>query len=33
MSFVLANGETHDWLFITPDTLHYWPQIDRELGL
>ena len=33
ISFVLANGETHDWLFITPDTLHYWPQIDQELGI
>jgi triacylglycerol lipase len=32
ISFVLANGETHDWLFVTPDTLHYWPQIDQELG-
>ena len=30
---VLANGETHDWLFVTPDTLHYWPQIDQELGI
>jgi triacylglycerol lipase len=33
ISFVLANGETHDWLFVTPDTLHYWPQIDQELGI
>jgi triacylglycerol lipase len=33
ISFVLANGEAHDWLFITPDTLHYWPQIDQELGI
>jgi triacylglycerol lipase len=33
ISFVLANGETHDWLIVTPDTLHYWPQIDQELGI
>jgi triacylglycerol lipase len=33
ISFVLANGETHDWIPITPDGLHYWPQIDRELGI
>src|SRR5262249_5940407 len=32
MSFVLANGETHDWLFVTPDTVRYWPQIYQELG-
>ena len=32
ISFVLANGETHDWLIVTPDTLHYWPQIRQELG-
>ena len=32
ISFVLANGETHDWILITPDGLHYWPQIDQELG-
>jgi triacylglycerol lipase len=31
ISFVLANGETHDWLFITPDAWNYWPQIDQEL--
>jgi triacylglycerol lipase len=33
ISFVLANGETHDWILITPDGLHYWPQIDQELGI
>jgi triacylglycerol lipase len=33
MSFVYANGETHDWLMVTPDTVHYWPQIDQELGI
>jgi triacylglycerol lipase len=32
ISFVLANGETHDWLLVAPDTLRYWPQIDQELG-
>ncbi|OBI14985.1 lipase [Mycobacterium sp. E2327] len=32
ISFVLAAGETHDWAFITPDALQYWPQIYRELG-
>jgi triacylglycerol lipase len=33
ISFVLANGETHDWMFITPDGLNYWPQIYQELGI
>lgn len=33
ISFVYATGETHDWIPITTDGLHYWPQIDRELGL
>ena len=33
ISFVLANGEIHDWILITPDGLHYWPQIDQELGI
>jgi triacylglycerol lipase len=33
ISFVLATGETHDWIFITPDGLHHWPQIDQELGI
>ena len=33
ISFVLAAGETHDWIFITPDGLHYWPQIYQELGV
>ena len=32
-SFVLANGEIHDWIILTPDGPQYWPQIDRELGL
>lgn len=33
ISFALVNGEIHDWLFITPDGVHYWPQIDQELGI
>jgi len=32
-SFVLANGEIHDWILLTPDGPQYWPQIDRELDL
>jgi triacylglycerol lipase len=32
ISFVLATGETHDWITVTPDGLHYWPQIRQELG-
>ncbi len=32
ISFALVNGEIHDWIFLTPDGLHYWPQIDQELG-
>jgi triacylglycerol lipase len=31
ISFVLANGEMHDWLFLSPD-VHYWPQVHQELG-
>ena len=31
ISFVLAKGETHDGILITPDGIRYWPQIDREL--
>jgi triacylglycerol lipase len=33
ISFVLAAGETHDWLLVTPDGWNYWPQIDQELGI
>jgi triacylglycerol lipase len=33
ISFVLATGESHDWAFITPDALYYWPQIKQELGI
>jgi triacylglycerol lipase len=32
ISFALVNGEIHDWIFLTPDGSHYWPQIDQELG-
>ena len=32
ISFVLANGEIHDWILLTPWGLQYWPQIDQELG-
>jgi triacylglycerol lipase len=33
INFALVNGEIHDWIFLSPDGLNYWPQIDRELGL
>ncbi|SON62739.1 Triacylglycerol lipase [Mycobacterium simulans] len=33
MSFVLANGQIHDWLILTPDGLRYWPQINQQLGI
>ncbi len=33
ISLALVNGEIHDWIFLSPDGLHYWPQIDHELGL
>lgn len=33
ISFVLANGEIHDWIILTVDGPQYWPQIDRELGI
>jgi len=32
-SFVLANGEIHDWIILTPDGPQYWAQIDQELGI
>ena len=32
-SFVLANGEIHDWILLTPDGPQYWAQIDQELGI
>jgi triacylglycerol lipase len=33
ISFVLAAGEIHDWILLTPDGFQYWPQIDQELGI
>ncbi|ARG59318.1 hypothetical protein B1T43_06445 [Mycobacterium kansasii] len=33
VSFVLANGQIHDWILLTPDGFQYWPQINRELGI
>ncbi|KZS70170.1 hypothetical protein A4G27_21470 [Mycobacterium kansasii] len=33
ISFVLANGQIHDWILLTPDGVQYWPQINRELGI
>jgi triacylglycerol lipase len=33
ISFALVNGEMHDWIFLSPDGIHYWSQIDHELGL
>jgi triacylglycerol lipase len=32
ISFALVNGEFHDWLFLSPDGVRYWPQIYQELG-
>jgi triacylglycerol lipase len=32
-NFVLANGEIHDWIILTPDGPKYWSKIDQELGL
>jgi triacylglycerol lipase len=32
-SFVLANGQIHDWVLLTPDGFKYYPQIDQELGI
>ncbi|MCV7101026.1 PPE family protein [Mycobacterium palustre] len=32
-NFVLANGQIHDWIILTPDGPQYWPQIDQELGI
>jgi triacylglycerol lipase len=33
MSFVLAQGQVHDWILLTPTGPRYWAQIDQELGL
>jgi triacylglycerol lipase len=32
-NFVLANGQIHDWIILTPDGPQYWAQIDHELGI
>jgi triacylglycerol lipase len=33
ISFVLAHGQIHDWVILTPTgALKYWPQIDQQLG-
>ena len=33
MSFVIANGQIHDWVLLTPWGSQLWPQIDQELGI
>jgi triacylglycerol lipase len=33
ISFVLGNGQIHDWVLLTLDGLRYWPQINQELGI
>ncbi len=33
ISFVLASGEIHDWIPLSPDGIRYWPQIEQELGI
>jgi triacylglycerol lipase len=33
LSFVFANGECHDWVYLTPDGFELLPQIYQELGL
>ncbi|HTQ19780.1 PPE family protein [Mycobacterium sp.] len=32
-SFVLATGEIHDWVLLSPDGPRYLPQIEQELGI
>jgi triacylglycerol lipase len=32
ISFVFANGECHDWVYLTPDGFELLPQIYQELG-
>lgn len=32
LSFSLVNGVFHDWLFLSPDGLRYFPQVYQELG-
>jgi triacylglycerol lipase len=33
MSFVLASGEFHDWILLSPDGFRYIKQIEQELGI
>jgi triacylglycerol lipase len=33
ISFVLANGQIHDWVLLTLDGLPYLPQVNQELGI
>jgi triacylglycerol lipase len=33
ISFVLANGQIHDWVLLTLDGFQYLPQINQELGI
>jgi acetyl esterase/lipase len=33
ISFVFANGQAHDWIYLTPDGFQLLPQIYRELGI
>ncbi|OBI82064.1 PE domain-containing protein [Mycobacterium sp. 1245805.9] len=33
ISFVLANDQIHDWLYLTPDGFQLLPQIYQELGI
>ena len=33
ISFVFANGECHDWVYLTPDGFQLLPQIYQELGI
>jgi len=33
MSFVVANGQIHDWVLLAPWGSQLWPQIDQELGI
>ena len=33
MSFVIANGQIHDWVLLAPWGSQLWPQIDQELGI
>nr|WP_232065522.1 PPE family protein [Mycobacterium shinjukuense] len=33
ISFVLANGQIHDWVLLTLDGVRYLPQINQQLGI